>query len=106
MGESSFEAELIKDIRDLFPGCIILKNDANYLQGFPDRLILYKNKWAVLEVKRSQEAPHRINQDYYIRLTNSMSYGSFVYPENRERVLNELQKAFGPIRRARLSFRK
>jgi len=91
--ESKFQSELIKDIRDLFPGCIILKNDPNYLQGFPDLLILYKNRWAVLEAKRSSKSNHQPNQDYYINLANEMSYGSFVYPENKEEVLHELQQA-------------
>lgn len=91
--ESKFQSELIKDIRDLFPGCIILKNDPNYLQGFPDLLILYKNRWAVLEVKRSLKSRHQPNQNYYINLANEMSYASFVCPENKEQVLDELQQA-------------
>lgn len=91
--ESKFQSDLIKDIRDILPGCIILKNDPNYLQGFPDLLILYKNRWAALEVKRSSRASHQPNQDYYIHLANEMSYASFVYPENREEVLYDLQQA-------------
>lgn len=106
MRESSFETALIEDIRDMFPGCIILKNDPNYLQGFPDRLILYKDRWAALEFKKRRNSPLQPNQEYYVDLTNSMSYGSFVYPENRERILNELQQALRPHRRARLSLGK
>jgi len=49
MLESAFQANLIKELETLFVGCVILKNDANYIQGFPDLLILYKNNWAVLE---------------------------------------------------------
>lgn len=92
--ESKFQSNLIKDIEDLFPNCIILKNDPNYLQGFPDLLILNGDRWAVLEAKNSREEKHQPNQDYYIDLANEMgSYGSFVYPENKEQVLNELQQA-------------
>jgi len=91
--ESKFQSDLIKDIKDLFPDCIILKNDPNYLQGFPDLLILNGNRWAALETKRSSKEKHQPNQDYYVELTYSMSYGSFVYPENKEQVLDELQQA-------------
>lgn len=92
--ESKFQSELIEDLRDLFRGCIILKNDPNYLQGFPDLLILYKNKWAALEVKRSSKSYHGPNQDYYIMVCKEMSYASFIYPENKEEVLDELQQTF------------
>lgn len=92
--ESRFQSELIDDIRNILPGCIVLKNDPNYLQGFPDLLILYKNRWAALEVKRSSHAHRQPNQEYYINLANEMSYANFVYPENKEEVLYELQQAF------------
>lgn len=92
--ESSFQAKLIKELKDLFPGCIVLKNDANYIQGIPDLLILFKDMWAALECKRSGRASHQPNQDYYISEMNKMSYASFISPENKEEVLNELQRSF------------
>lgn len=95
MLERDFQAGLIKEIKDLFPGCIVLKNDPQYLQGFPDLTILYRDRWAVLEVKKSKNARHRPNQDFYIQNANQMSYAAFIYPENKEAVLNELQQAFG-----------
>lgn len=92
--ESKFQSNLIKDIEDLFPNSIILKNDPNYIQGFPDLLILNGDRWAALEAKKSSEEKHQPNQDYYIELINKMgSYASFVYPENKEQVLHELQQA-------------
>lgn len=92
--ESKFQSELIDEIRERFPGSIVLKNDPTYKQGFPDLLILYKNKWAVLEDKRSDKASHRPNQDYYVELCNDMSFGKFIYPENKEQVLHELEQTF------------
>ena len=92
--ESKFQAKLIKDIKERFPGCIILKNDPGYLQGFPDLTILYGDHWAVLETKRAKDSPHQPNQDYYILKTNEMSFGRFIFPENKEEVLSELQSAF------------
>lgn len=94
MLESKFQSELIAEIKELFPGAIVLKNDPNYLQGFPDLLILYKNKWASLEVKRSSTASRQANQEYYVDLLNDMSYSAFVFPENKEGILNDLQYTF------------
>jgi len=92
--ESKFQAKLIKEIGEIFEGVVILKNDPNYLQGFPDLLILYGPKWAVLECKDSKDAPHRPNQEYYVNLANQMgAFGSFIYPENKGEVLNGLQRA-------------
>ncbi len=103
MTENVFQSKLIEEIKELFPGCIVLKNDPNYIQGFPDLTILYKDRWALLECKRSENATHRPNQDYYVCKTNEMSFSRFIYPENKEEVLYELQQAFGPRRKARLS---
>ena len=91
--ESKFQADLIKDNKRLLPGCYVLKNDPDYIQGFPDLLILYKNRWAALECKRAKNASHRPNQDYYIGELGRMSYASFIFPENRQEVLDELQRA-------------
>ena len=92
--ENAFQAALIKDLKTLFPGCVVLKNDPNYIQGFPDLTILYKDRWAVLECKKSLSASKRPNQAYYVDMLEEMSYASFICPENREEVLNELQQAF------------
>ena len=94
MLERHFQASLIKTLKKKFNGCIILKTDPNYIQGIPDLLILYGKKWAALEVKRSSTASHRPNQDYYINLMNSMSFASFISPETKEVVINDLCKAF------------
>lgn len=92
--ESKFQKDLMDEIRDLYPGCVIIKNDPNYIQGFPDWTILYKDKWAVLEAKREEKAKKQPNQDHYVDTLNAMSFSRFVYPENKEAVLNELRKTF------------
>lgn len=94
MKESIFQRNLKKKLKDMFPGCIVTKLDSNDIQGIPDLLILYKSKWAVLENKKSKNASHRPNQDYYVELMNKMSFARFIFPENEEDVLNELQQAF------------
>ena len=100
--ESKFEKHLIKLLKQLYPGCIIMKNDANRLQGIPDRLILYNNHWAAFEVKASKNATKRPNQDFYVQKLGKMSYAAFVYPENEEEFLDELQQALRPRRKTRL----
>ena len=90
--EREFQAKLIKEIKQIFKGCIVMKNDSSYIQGIPDLLILYRDKWAALEVKKSATAHHQPNQEYYVELMDEMSYASFIYPENKEEVLYELQQ--------------
>ena len=104
--ENRFQVDLIDELNALFPGCIILKNDSSYIQGIPDLLILYRDRWAMLECKRSANESHQPNQDWYISKLDDMSYASFIFPENRERVLSELQQAFKPRRQPRLSKRQ
>ena len=94
MLENKFQSNLIKEIKDRFPGCIVMKNDSSYIQGIPDLLVLYKDKWAALEVKKSAMASHRPNQDYYVAKMNAMSFSRFIYPENKEDVLDELRESF------------
>lgn len=90
--ERDFQAKLIKDIKKTFPESIVLKNNASYIQGIPDLLVLNKRNWAALEVKRSKNAHHQPNQDYYVQKMNQMSCAFFVYPENKQEVMNELQR--------------
>lgn len=92
--ESVFQRNLRKRLEEEFPGCMVLKNDANYVQGVPDLIVLYNDHWAMLECKKSENASHRPNQDYYVKMLDKMSYASFVYPENVEGVLNDLREAF------------
>lgn len=95
MLESKFQANLIKEIKDKFPGCVVMKNDSSYIQGIPDLLVLHKDKWCALEVKKSATASHQPNQDYYVDKMNDMSYATFIYPENKKEVLSELEQRFG-----------
>ena len=94
MKESKFQADLKKELRSMFPGCIVTKLDSGDIQGIPDLLVLYKNKWATLENKRSATASKRPNQEYYVNKMNEMSFSRFIFPENKEAVLNELREAF------------
>lgn len=94
MLENKFQADLIKELKKRFPGCMVMKTDPTYIQGIPDLLILYKDKWASLECKKSAGAKRQPNQEYYVGYMNEMSFSSFIYPENKEEVLNDLQQSF------------
>ena len=94
MLESKFQSGLIRELKEMFPGCIVLKNDPEYKQGIPDLIVLYEDKWAALECKRSKNSPHQPNQDYWVEKMDGMSFAAFVYPENREEILDGIQEAF------------
>ena len=94
MKESAFQASLIRTIKNLLPGCIVLKNDPSYIQGIPDLIILDGVTWACLEVKKSSDAHRRPNQEFYINKMSKMSYASFVYPENVQQVLEDMINHF------------
>ena len=97
--ESKFEKELIDEIKDRYPGCIALKNDSSYIQGFPDWTLLYNDKCAVLEVKKERRANKQPNQEYYVDKLNGMSFSRFVFPENKDEVLEDLDTIFKRKRR-------
>lgn len=94
MLEGEFKTKLVKELETMFPGSIVTYLNPNHIQGIPDLLILYEDKWAVLEGKRSKNATIRPNQRYYVDKMNRMSFAAFIYPENKEEVLNELQRSF------------
>lgn len=106
MLESRFQAELIKKLRKLFPGSLILKNDSSYLQGIPDLSIFYGDRWAMLEVKRSAASEYEPNQLYYLGMLDSMCFARRIDPSNEEEVLRALQSALKPRRNARLPRRE
>lgn len=92
--ESVYKRELKKRIEFRLPGCLVLKNDEQLRQGVPDMTILYGPWYAVLEVKRSADAPFRPNQEHYLDRVEKMGGIAFViYPENEEEVLDALQRS-------------
>lgn len=94
MLENKFKTNLVSELKKLFPGCIITHLNPNEIQGIPDLIILYRDTWATLEGKKSSSESHRPNQDYYVELMNSMSFSAFIYPENKEEIILELQQYF------------
>lgn len=95
MRESTYERKLKDKLRDMFPGCFLTKPDPREHQGVPDILILFKNKWAMLEVKMDGSSPVQPNQPYYVEKFRSMSFAAFINPQTEDEVLNALSKALG-----------
>lgn len=81
MLENKFKTGLVKDLKKRFPGCMVIHLDPNEIQGIPDLLVLYRDRWAALEGKKTGKASHRPNQDYYVAKMNEMSYASFIYAD-------------------------
>lgn len=90
--ESGFQDRLKNKLEDRFPGCMVLKQES--VQGIPDLLVLYEDKWASLECKKSATAKRQPNQEYYVDKMNKMSFSRFICPQNEEEVLNDLQSTF------------
>ena len=92
-GRDGFQSRIIRKLKYTFPGCLVLKNDPFYIQGVPDLLVLNGNRWAALEIKGSRKADHRPNQEWYVNVMNAMSYAAIIFPENEDRIFDELQHA-------------
>lgn len=104
--ERDFQAKLIKELKEMFPGSMVLKNDSSYIQGIPDLLVLYKDRWATLECKKSSTSHKQPNQEYYVSRMDEMSFSRFISPENKMEVLDELRETFESSRTTRVSKRK
>ena len=97
--ESDFQKKLKKEISERFPGCYILKNDPTMIQGIPDLTILYNDRWAMLEVKQSEKARRKSSttikqQETHVARLNDMSFAAFIFPENKEDVLDAMERSF------------
>lgn len=103
MLENKFKTKLIKKIKESLPGAMVFHLDPTEIQGVPDLLVLYNDRWAALEGKKTATASHQPNQDYYVETMNKMSYAAFIYPENEKEVLHELQQSLKSPRTSRVS---
>lgn len=108
MRERDYQARLIKKLKRLYPGCIVLKNDSSYMQGIPDLMVLHEDRWAALEVKVKEPTGSNSfepNQEWFIETMNEMSFAACIFPENEEDILRGLQQAFSSRRSSRLPVR-
>lgn len=101
--ERDFETDFIDDLERLFPGCEIIKGASMYRQGIPDRIMFYEDFYAFFELKRSARAAQQPNQGWYVEKFDSWSFAAFVYPENKNEVLDAVREAFESRGTARVS---
>jgi hypothetical protein len=100
--EIPYQTDLIKRIKDRFPGCEVLKNDPqSNFQGIPDLTVLTQDGWAMLETKRGAKAQKQPNQEHYVQRFDNMSFSAFINPSNEEEVLDALQRSFEVRRQPR-----
>lgn len=95
--ENEYQRKLIKTLESRFPGCFVMKNDEQYRPGTPDLAVLHHDKWAMLEVKRSEEERKKPgpNQEHYVDTLRKMGgFAAFIYPSIEEEVLDALQRSF------------
>jgi len=93
--ESEFKSELYKEIRECLPGSEVLINDANYIQGIPDATVIFPNgRYVLLEGKKTSSSKKRPNQGYYVEESPLSNNAMFVYPENKDEVLSELERRY------------
>lgn len=92
--ERDYQAGLIKRIERMLPGAYVRKHDMQ--QGWPDLLILWRDRWALLEVKKRppKASDFETNQEWWIDEFDSMSFSACIYPENEQEVLHALQQTF------------
>lgn len=94
MNEGAYKTKVINRLKDLFPGCEIIKVDPAYQQGHPDLVVLYGPYWASLEFKKGRKSSRQPNQEHFVEKMDDMSFAAFIYPENEEEVLHALEQAF------------
>lgn len=93
--ESSFKSSLYKEIRERFPGSEVVINDAGYVQGFPDATVYLPNgRYFLLEGKRECNSSRQPNQEYYVERSPLSNNACFVYPENKEKIMEELERRY------------
>ena len=90
MNESKYRKHLENRIQEILPGSFVLRNPASEYQGIPDLTVFYGPRWAMLEIKISDQAPFQPNQEYYLDMMSDMSFAAVIYPENENAILGEL----------------
>lgn len=96
MKEIAFERDFCKELRQLALGyVIVLKNSSAFVQGIPDRQVIYRDKFVMLEFKRAKGSTQQANQARYIDLFNTHGLAMFVEPGNAVDAMNKVCSYLG-----------
>ena len=90
--ERDFQKKFISDLRKLGYKCFKQQMNATTRVGTPDLFVFNEGWWGWIEFKKSKNAKKRPGQQENIDWANANSWGSFVYPENRDEVYNYLKE--------------
>lgn len=90
MLEKDFQSKVIKWLKS--KGCVVLKyqQNATTITGVADVFFCKEGFYGFLECKKSKNAPLRPGQKQFITKMAEWSYGAIVYPENWDKIKNEL----------------
>ncbi len=95
MLESKFKKRTERRIRKRLQRVkIYIVKSSTEVRSAPDLFILGSGMWAALEFKKHKDADRQPNQEHIIDYLDNMSYATFVYPENVEGVLDDLEELF------------
>lgn len=90
MLEKDFQSKVIKWLKS--KGCVVLKyqQNATTIQGVADVFFCKEGFYGFLECKKNKNSPLRPGQKQFIDKIDDWSYGAIVYPENWEKIKDEL----------------
>lgn len=94
--ESDYKRKLMKKLRQI-PSSYWYSHQAGSIRGISDIIGCVNGVMVVLEVKRSLEeyrkkSPRTALQEKFLsNIRSAKGYGSFIYPENEEKILSEIQ---------------
>lgn len=92
--ESTFEKEFCKALRQTLGERYTYTFKLTAAKGIPDRLILYKDKYALLEFKQYKNAKKQPGQETWVGHFDNLAYAAIVYPENAEKVMQDILNYF------------
>ena len=92
--EGKLKKDFCKELKKLKCTVLQYKQDATTVAGFPDTIVLLPESLVVfLEFKKSKNAKYRPGQkEWGEKLTDREFYHWFVYPENADKVLEEIKE--------------